>query len=154
MRDRVEETGIGQVIFILDACRNEPGAGRSGTDNPLSEGFVRQFSFDSRNRDVSAFVILYASEIGHRAYEYIEKKQGYFSWFLVEALRGATANDRGEVTLGAVRTFTEAGGKTILTMVTRYDSKAIRDSVLKSGMEDGVAVSFDILDGILVRAQG
>jgi formylglycine-generating enzyme required for sulfatase activity len=102
VRDRVEETGIGQVIFILDACRNEPGAGRSGTDNPLSEGFVKQFSFDSRNRDVSAFVILYASEIGHRAYEYIEKRQGYFSWFLVEALRGAAANDRGEVTLGAV----------------------------------------------------
>lgn len=102
VRDRVEETGIGQIIFILDACRNEPGSGRSGTDNPLSEGFVRQFSFDSRNRDVSAFVILYASEIGHRAYEYIEKKQGYFSWFLVEALRGAAANERGEVTLGAV----------------------------------------------------
>ena len=102
VRDRVEETGISQVIFILDACRNEPGSGRSGTDNPLSEGFVKQFSFDSRNRDVSAFVILYASEIGHRAYEYIEKKQGYFSWFLVEALRGAAANDRGEVTLGGV----------------------------------------------------
>jgi formylglycine-generating enzyme required for sulfatase activity len=102
VRDRVEETGIGQVIFILDACRNEPGSGRSGTDNPLSEGFVKQFSFDSRNRDVSAFVILYASEIGHRAYEYVEKKQGYFSWFLVEALRGAAANERGEVTLGGV----------------------------------------------------
>ena len=102
VRDRVEEAGIGQVIFILDACRNEPGAGRSGTDNPLSESFVNQFSFDSRNRDVSAFVILYASEIGHRAYEYFEKKQGYFSWFLVEALRGAAANERGEVTLGAV----------------------------------------------------
>ena len=26
VRDRVEETGIGQVIFILDACRNEPGS--------------------------------------------------------------------------------------------------------------------------------
>lgn len=102
VRDRVEETGIAQVIFILDACRNEPGSGRSGTDNPLSEGFVKQFSFDSHNRDVSAFVILYASEIGHRAYEYIEKKQGYFSWFLVQALQGAAANERGEVTLGGV----------------------------------------------------
>ena len=102
VRDRVEETGIGQVIFILDACRNEPGSGRSGTDNPLSQGFVKQFSFGSRNREVSAFVILYASEIGHRAYEYVEKKQGYFSWFLVEALQGAAANNRGEVTLGGV----------------------------------------------------
>lgn len=26
VRDRVEETGISQVIFILDACRNEPGS--------------------------------------------------------------------------------------------------------------------------------
>jgi len=102
VRDRVEETGINQVIFILDACRNEPGAGRSGTDNPLSEGFAKQFSFDTHNREVSAFVILYASEIGHRAYEYVEKKQGYFSWFLVEALQGAASNERGEVTLGSV----------------------------------------------------
>src|SRR5262249_6446229 len=36
------------------------------------------------------------------AYEYVEKKQGYFSWFLVEALRGAAANAHGEVTLGSV----------------------------------------------------
>jgi hypothetical protein len=46
-------------------------------------------------------------------------------------------------------------GKTTLSMVTRYDSKAIRDGVLKSGMESGVAASFDTLAGILAsQAQG
>jgi uncharacterized protein YndB with AHSA1/START domain len=54
--------------------------------------------------------------------------------------------------LGTV-TFTEVGGKTILTMIVRYDSKEIRDSVLKSGMEQGVATSFDILADILASVQ-
>jgi len=52
------------------------------------------------------------------------------------------------VAVGTV-TFTEVAGKTTLSMTTRYDSKAIRDGVLKSGMESGVAASFDILAGIL-----
>jgi hypothetical protein len=38
-------------------------------------------------------------------------------------------------------------------MIVRYDSKEIRDSVLKSGMEQGVATSFDILADILASVQ-
>lgn len=50
-------------------------------------------------------------------------------------------------------TFTEVGGKTTLSMITRYDSKAIRDGILKSGMEHGVAVSFDTLAEILAQQE-
>jgi len=46
-------------------------------------------------------------------------------------------------------TFTEVGGKTTLSMAVRYDSKETRDGVLKSGMEQGVAASFDVLAEIL-----
>jgi uncharacterized protein YndB with AHSA1/START domain len=49
----------------------------------------------------------------------------------------------------ATVTFTEVAGKTTLSMAVRYDSQATRDSVLKSGMEQGVAASFDILAEIL-----
>lgn len=42
------------------------------------------------------FATLYATEIGYRAYEYKEKKQGYFTWVLVEALRGGTANEKAK----------------------------------------------------------
>ncbi|HEV3467969.1 MAG TPA: caspase family protein [Pyrinomonadaceae bacterium] len=98
IRDWVKRTGVRQVLMILDACRNDP-AGRANADNPLTETYTRGFNFDLRNREVEAFVTLYATAIGHRAYEFKEKRQGYFTWALVEGLKGAAANERGEVTL-------------------------------------------------------
>lgn len=46
-------------------------------------------------------------------------------------------------------TFTEKAGKTTLTMTVLYDSKEIRDNVLKSGMETGVERSYDRLEEML-----
>jgi len=45
--------------------------------------------------------------------------------------------------------FLEEGGKTTLVSTMLYDSKEIRDSILKSGMESGVARSYDKLDEVL-----
>ncbi|HEX8556924.1 MAG TPA: caspase family protein [Pyrinomonadaceae bacterium] len=98
MHERIRATGVAQVLVLLDACRNDPG-GRADAPNPLSEAYTRGFSFDVRNREVVAFATLYATAVGHRAYEYSEKKQGYFTWALVEGLKGGAANERGEVTL-------------------------------------------------------
>lgn len=42
--------------------------------------------------------------------------------------------------------FVEQAGQTTVTMTVRYQSKEIRDSVLRSPMESGVAESFDVLD--------
>jgi Caspase domain len=101
IKDRIKKIGVMQVLLILDACRNDP-VGRANADNPLTPAYTRGFNFDVRNREVQAFATLYATEVGHRAYEYKEKKQGYFTWILVEALRGAAANEKGEVTLAGL----------------------------------------------------
>ena len=53
----------------------------------------------------------------------------------------------------ATNTLVEAKGKTTLTMLVRYDSQQIRDTVLKSGMERGVEVSCDRLAGLLASGQ-
>lgn len=45
--------------------------------------------------------------------------------------------------------LTEQGGKTTLTVTSRFGSRDTRDSVLKSGMESGVAVSYDRLEELL-----
>jgi uncharacterized protein YndB with AHSA1/START domain len=45
--------------------------------------------------------------------------------------------------------FGERGGKTTVTTTVRYDTKAIRDAVMKSGMTRGIAESYDQLDAIL-----
>jgi len=89
--------------------------GRANADNPLTAAYTRGFNFDVRNREVQAFATLYATEVGHRAYEYKEKKQGYFTWILVEALRGGAANEKGEVTLaGLVKYLQERVPKRVL----------------------------------------
>jgi hypothetical protein len=98
VKERVRKIGVKQVVMIVDACRNDPG-GRADADNPLTPNYTKGFSFDTRNKEVSAFVTLYATEMNHRAYEYKEKHQGYFTWALVEGLKGAAANDKKEITL-------------------------------------------------------
>jgi uncharacterized protein YndB with AHSA1/START domain len=49
----------------------------------------------------------------------------------------------------ATTTFVEHGGKTTLTTTVRYDSKAIRDAVLKSPMESGVESAYNRLAELL-----
>ncbi len=46
-------------------------------------------------------------------------------------------------------TFVEADGKTTFTVTCLYDSKEIRDTVLKSGMEGGASTSYDRLAELL-----
>lgn len=106
MKDRIRKTGVRQVVLILDACRNDP-VGRSNEDNPLTPAYLRGFNFDVRNREVTAFATLYATAVGHRAYEYKEKQQGYFTWELVEGLKGGAANERGEVTLESLLRYVQ-----------------------------------------------
>ncbi len=104
VKDRIRKIGVKQVLMIIDACRNDP-VGRANADNPLTAAYTKGFNFDLRNREVEAFATLYATQVGHRAYEFKEKKQGYFTWILVEALRGGAANDKGEVTLAGLVSY-------------------------------------------------
>src|SRR5688500_20034947 len=114
IRDKIKKIGVKQVLMIVDACRNDP-VGRANAGNPLTAAYTRGFNFDLRNREVQAFATLYATEVGHRAYEYKEKKQGYFTWMLVEGLRGGAANEKGEVTLtGLVKYLQERVPKRVL----------------------------------------
>lgn len=113
-RDRIRATGVGQVIVLLDACRNDPVGGRADSTNALSTAYTRGFNFDVANKEVQAFATIYATSMGDRAYEYTEKRQGYFTWAVVEGLRGAAAGTDGRVTLaGLVRYVQEAVPKRI-----------------------------------------
>jgi len=106
IKQRIRDTGVQQVMILLDACRSYP-TGRSNTSNPLTTGFTKGFSFDVRNQEVTAFAVLYATALGDRAYEYGEKRRGYFSWAITQALSGGAANERGEVTLGSLVKYLE-----------------------------------------------
>jgi uncharacterized protein YndB with AHSA1/START domain len=48
--------------------------------------------------------------------------------------------------------FDEHDGKTTVTMTMLFGTREARDGAVKSGMESGVAVSYDRLDDILAAA--
>jgi uncharacterized protein YndB with AHSA1/START domain len=50
--------------------------------------------------------------------------------------------------------FVDQGGQTLVTMTMKYDSKETRDAVMKSGMDNGVAVSYDRLEAMLKAGLG
>ena len=56
----------------------------------------------------------------------------------------------GESQVTAV--FVEQGGKTTMTATVRYESKEVRDAVIKSGMEHGAAETYDRLAELLASA--
>lgn len=101
VHELIKSSGVSQVIVLLDACRNDPG-GRADAPNNLTQAYVNGFNFDVRNREVQAYATIYATAVGQRAYEYTEKKQGYFTWSIVEALKGGGAGENGEVTLASL----------------------------------------------------
>lgn len=45
----------------------------------------------------------------------------------------------------------EEDGKTRLTVTARYPSKDVRDMVLKTGMAEGDAISYDRLEDLVVE---
>jgi len=48
----------------------------------------------------------------------------------------------------------EQGGRTTLTQTMRYESREAREAVIQSGMESGVAASYDRLDEVLAATAG
>ncbi len=46
-------------------------------------------------------------------------------------------------------TLTESGGRTVLSITMEFESEAARDGAVKSGMTDGMAQSYDRLEGLM-----
>ena len=84
-------------LMIIDACRNNPfrskdvaGAKSLGTLDDVPEGML----------------LLQSCKKGELSYEDEDLKQGVFTHYLVEGLRGEAANKKGEVTLLGLASYT------------------------------------------------
>lgn len=107
-------------LVLLDACRNDPTGGRGDVNNPLNDEFSRSLVFNgtgagsSTNSTAPAsnpnlpksrnLATLFACSVGERSWESEEKKHGYFTYYLVEAL-GKSAQTDGKVTLQTVTNY-------------------------------------------------
>lgn len=100
--DLLDECHAKDTLVVLDACRNDPAAGRGDQDNPMTDTMSRGLVFKpsaaaSKERNLAT---LFACGVGERSYEWPEKGHGYFTYFLVEGLKSG-----GKVTLGGLSNF-------------------------------------------------
>lgn len=107
IRSWVREIGAEQVLMLLDACRNNPEAGKSQSKTVLSKAFTRGLDFKAANQGIKAFATLYATGVDQVAYENPKSKKGYFTEALIEAINGAARNRRGEVTLARLVSYVQ-----------------------------------------------
>lgn len=96
-----------QVVFCLDGCRNDPESGKGDADNLLTKGFVQRVVDGSGETEKlrQGFAVLFACSVGERAYEWPEKKQGVFSYYLVRGIRGESADANRQVTVTGLATY-------------------------------------------------
>jgi uncharacterized caspase-like protein len=135
--DLLEQCKAKDTLVILDACRNDPTAGRGSEDNPMSDTMSRGLVFkaaaaSSKERNLAT---LFACSVGERSYEWPEKGHGYFTYFLVQGLKSG-----GKVTLGGLSNFVrdqvsvasiEAGDRQQPTL--RYEGPGPEGWVLAQG---------------------
>ena len=98
-----------QLLTVIDACRNNTAKDKSEEDNLLTHDFTKGFKIRRRSGSgkPSVSAILYACNIGERAYEWPEKKHGVFSYYLLEGLKGEAVNNQGEVTISQLADYTQ-----------------------------------------------
>jgi hypothetical protein len=107
-------------VFIVDACRNDPERGRGDSDNLLSDTMSRDIVLAARSgKNLSgheATGVLFACRKGERAYEWEEKRQGVFSYHLVDGIRKLSA----------------AGGTVGLSELEKYVKNGVSDWCLRN----------------------
>ncbi|MBI2301966.1 MAG: caspase family protein, partial [Armatimonadetes bacterium] len=94
------------VLLLVDACRNDPNAGRGDADATLSDGMARGV----RPRLVAApgaakaalTATLLACDVGQRAYEDAELQHGAFTVHLLRGLAGEAKGADGRVYLSGL----------------------------------------------------
>jgi formylglycine-generating enzyme required for sulfatase activity len=85
--ERLDESGAGVKLLLVDACRNDPRLGRN-------------VDVDNLPRPPHGTAALFSCASGERAFESpkLGKGHGVFFHFILQGLNGAAENVRGEVT--------------------------------------------------------
>ncbi len=93
-----------QVLFIIDACRNDPEKGKGEGDNKLTGDFSKSLVVASRSARAGSAGVLFACSEGERAFEDPSKGQSIFTYYLLEALAGKTGN-KGALAMADVTAY-------------------------------------------------
>ena len=99
-----------ETLVVLDACRNDPMAGRGSEDNRMSDAMSRGLVFASKSNGATpkvqkSLATLLACGVGERSYEWPEKQHGYFTYHLVEGLKSRASDSAGQVSLAGLSRY-------------------------------------------------
>jgi len=98
-----------RVVFVVDACRNDPLRGKGDVGNVMTRQFSRDLIRVAKSTagGLAGSAVLFACSEGERAWEWPEKQHGSFTYYLLEGLRGGAADDRGEVTVNGLADYVQ-----------------------------------------------
>lgn len=82
----IEESNVGQVIVLLDACREE--IGKTGERTTLSPELLKAFDLQQLNSKVVANAVLSATSPNQTAFQSETKQMGFFTSAVVDAFAG------------------------------------------------------------------
>jgi hypothetical protein len=116
VRKEIAGTGVKQAILLIDACRDDPEASKGSGTNPLTNALTRGLDLTALNSQVEASVVIFATDLGHRAYVDSNLKLGYFTEAFTDGLGGKAADNKGNVTLGALLDYVQT---TVPKMVSK-----------------------------------
>ncbi len=89
-----------RVVFLIDACRNDPTAGRADADAKLTDGLARGLRPQlAAGAKPPVEASLLACDVGQRAYEDEAAGHGVFTSCLLSGLQGGAAAADGSVSL-------------------------------------------------------
>ncbi len=98
-----------QVLFIVDACRNDPRAARGDADAVMTEGMARGLRprLAAGEQAGPQVAVLLSCEVGQRAWEDAASGHGLFTKALLAALTGKATDADGTVRLLPVADYVE-----------------------------------------------
>ena len=110
LKNRILETGVKQVILLLDSCRNIPTGQRFTETSLLPDTIPSEIELSQKNQNINAFVTLFATSPNKSAYENTKQEPiyGYYTLTLVEGLKGRAANENRAITVGSLTRYVES----------------------------------------------
>lgn len=98
LQKRLEALKAQHLLLFVDACRNDPRSGRGSSDNLLGQNLSRSLTLARPMGMEPVSATIFACKPGQRSYEWTDNGHGFFSYYLVAALRGKAADADGRIT--------------------------------------------------------
>lgn len=97
------------LLFVIDACRNDPTSSKAVADAALAEPFAKglrpKLAEETAEQKDANIAVLTACDVGQRAWEIPEEGHGVFTYYLLQALGGAAADQDGRIGLSAINDY-------------------------------------------------